>query len=239
MRRFVVIGQRATASAGFSLTDIPGTSGRLDVLIRCVRAALLVSHGLRRDTAVYLVLLGGPEAPRSLRIDGAAARYLRPDERSLAVTLQKALAEASKARLAAQLSREGLLLGETIEETAARAAWAAARGSFVAIRPGIAVAEGGLAAVLADLGPEVAAHVLEEGAPDLRESALEGENPVFFLGDHLGFDEASRGLLAQLGALAVGVGPVSLQADDVIAIVANELDRREARFRAPGASPLP
>ena len=58
-RRFVVIGQSATASPDFSLVDIAGTSGRLDVLLRCLRAALLVSHGLRRDTVVYLVLLGG------------------------------------------------------------------------------------------------------------------------------------------------------------------------------------
>ena len=82
MRRFVVIGQTATASGDFSLEDLPSTSGRLDVLLRCVRAALLVSHGLRRDTVVYLVLLGGPLAPRTVRVDGAIATYVRPDERS-------------------------------------------------------------------------------------------------------------------------------------------------------------
>src|SRR5215207_1855813 len=94
MRRFVVIGQRATASPEFSLLDIPGTSGRLDVLLRCVRAALLVSHGLRRDVVVYLVLQGGPRAPRTVRIDGATARFVRPDERSLATLVQKSLAAA-------------------------------------------------------------------------------------------------------------------------------------------------
>ena len=41
-RRFVVIGQQASASPDFSLLDLPGTSGRLDVLLRCLRAALLV-----------------------------------------------------------------------------------------------------------------------------------------------------------------------------------------------------
>src|SRR5260370_35313604 len=90
-RRFVVVGRRAIASADFSLVDLPGTSGRLDVLLRCVRAALLVSHGLRRDTVVYLVLLGGPRAPRTLPIDASAAKYLRPDQRSLATLAKKAL----------------------------------------------------------------------------------------------------------------------------------------------------
>src|SRR5262245_20269818 len=92
MRRFVVVGQKASASPDFSLDDLPATSGRLDVLLRCLRAALLVSHGLREDTIVYLVLQGGPRAPRALRIEGAAARFVRPDERSLAVLVKKVLA---------------------------------------------------------------------------------------------------------------------------------------------------
>ena len=74
MRCFVVIGQKATASADFSLSDIPGTSCRLDVLLRCIRAALLLSHELRRDTVVYLVLQGGPRAPRTVRAALAKAK---------------------------------------------------------------------------------------------------------------------------------------------------------------------
>jgi tRNA (pseudouridine54-N1)-methyltransferase len=200
MRRFIVIGQRATASPDFSLTNLPASSGRLDVLLRCLRAALLFSHGLRRDTVVYLVLLGGPRAPRSLRVEGATARFLRPDERSLAVLAQKVLA-------APVVAGEGSGSG------------------FVAVRPGIAVAEGGLDAVLADLGP-TALYVLEEGALDLRDAALDEPDSAFFLGDHVGFDETTRARLAALGATAVGVGPVSVHADDAVVLVNNELDRR-------------
>jgi tRNA (pseudouridine54-N1)-methyltransferase len=195
VRRFVVIGQRASASPAFSLADLPATSGRLDVLLRCLRAALLVSHGLRRDTVAYLVLLGGPDAPRTVRVDGATAKFVRPDERSLAVLVQKALAQP--------LDRDG----------------------FTQLRHGIAVAAGGLEAVLADRG-EGALHVLEEGAPDVRAVVL-GPNPVFFLGDHQGFDDATRATLARLGAVPVSLGPVSVHAEDAIVLVANELDRRD------------
>ena len=204
LRRFVILGQKATASPDFSLINLPASSGRLDVLLRCLRAALLYSHGLRRDTVVYLVLLGGPRAPRTLRIEGATARFLRPDERSLAVLAQKALAAPVEAR------------GD----------------EFVHVRPGIAVAEGGLEAVLADLGPATL-HVLEEGAPDLREAALAGRDPAFFLGDHVGFDETTRARLAALGATPVGVGPVSVHADDAVVLVVNELDRRATISRRP------
>ncbi len=115
-----MIGRTARSTPDFKLQDLPGTSGRLDVLVRCVRAALLCSHTIRDDTIVYLVMLGGP--PRALRIDGALAQYVRPDERNLAVLVQKALSRVTSA--------EG----------------------FVELRQGIAVAAGGLDVVLADLG---------------------------------------------------------------------------------------
>lgn len=195
MKRFVVIGRRATASPDFLLVDVPGTAGRLDVLLRCLRAALLVSHGLRRDVVVYLVLLGGPRAPRCLRVEGAAARFLRPDERSLATLVQKALAAPAEGR------------------------------AFVAVRPGIAVADGGLDAVIEDLG-EGALYLLDEGGEDLREAVLDARDGVFIVGDHLGFDEATRARVDALHPVALRVGPVSVHADDVVALVSNELDRR-------------
>jgi tRNA (pseudouridine54-N1)-methyltransferase len=121
MRRFVIVGQRARTEGDFLLADIPSTSGRVDVLLRAVRSALLVSHSVRRDTVVYLVLLGSPERVRTVRIEGAASKYLRPDERSLATTLKKAL-------------------HCPISE-----------GTFTPVRPGIAVAAQGLACVFPDL----------------------------------------------------------------------------------------
>jgi tRNA (pseudouridine54-N1)-methyltransferase len=200
MRRFVVVGQKAAAAGDFSLDDLPGTSGRLDVLLRCVRAATLVSHGLRRDVVVYLVLEGGPRAPRGLRLDAARAKFIRPDERSLATLARKVLAS--------QADEPG--------------------AGFVEVKPGISLASGGLADVLADVGAATP-YVLEEGAPDLRDDPGLGQgDAVFFVGDHLGFSAATRARLAAIGARPVGVGPVSLHAEDVITIVTNELDRREA-----------
>src|SRR5579859_1075721 len=88
VRRFVIIGQKATASDDFLLDDLAGTSGRLDVLLRCIRAAILTSHGVRRDVVVYLLLQGGAKAPRVLRVDPVATKFLRPDERSLAMLVK-------------------------------------------------------------------------------------------------------------------------------------------------------
>jgi tRNA (pseudouridine54-N1)-methyltransferase len=121
-RRFVVIGRTAIASSRFSLDDLPSTSGRLDVLLRCLRAGLLISHGKREDTVVYLVLLGGELAPRTLRFDGRDVRFLRPDERHLATTVRKVL---------------------SMETTSV---------DFQSVKPGISIARGGVDAVLRDIG---------------------------------------------------------------------------------------
>ena len=91
MRNFVIVGHKATTNPNFSLEDIPGTSGRLDILCRSVTAAFVISHGIRKDVCVYLVLLGGV-VTKTIRLQGETLRHLNPDERTTAALLKKALA---------------------------------------------------------------------------------------------------------------------------------------------------
>jgi len=89
MKEFIIIGHKAVTTS-FSLNDLPGAAGRMDILCRCVNSALFLSHDLRRDVRVYLILKGGAQ-PRLVRFDGASVRYLSPDERSAASLIKKAL----------------------------------------------------------------------------------------------------------------------------------------------------
>lgn len=91
MRRFIVTGHRAITSADFKLDDLCGSTGRLDILLRCVNSAFFLSHGIRKDVEIQLMLLGQPNPPKTVRIDGSEVKYLNPDERSTAALIRNAL----------------------------------------------------------------------------------------------------------------------------------------------------
>jgi len=92
----VVIGHRATTSAEFSLDDLSGATGRLDILLRCITSSFHLSHGIRIDVETHLVLQGPPNPPRTLRFVGSELKYLNPDERSTAALVRNALSAKSE-----------------------------------------------------------------------------------------------------------------------------------------------
>lgn len=94
MRAFIVLGHRVPLTPDFSLNDLPGSAGRLDILCRCVTAAFCLSHGIRRDVMVYLVL----QDQVVVRLDGSRLKHLNPDERSTAALIQKALTAFAESR---------------------------------------------------------------------------------------------------------------------------------------------
>ena len=60
MTVFAIVGHIARTDGGYSLNDLPGSGGRMDVICRCVNASFFLSHDLRRDVECYLVLCGAP-----------------------------------------------------------------------------------------------------------------------------------------------------------------------------------
>lgn len=93
MRQFLVVGHDAPTEPDFSLDDIAGGAGRLDVLCRCVNSAFFLSHDLREEVKVHLVL--GDEY--TVTFDGAHLRRLNPDERSTAALIRGALEKKCEA----------------------------------------------------------------------------------------------------------------------------------------------
>jgi tRNA (pseudouridine54-N1)-methyltransferase len=87
MRQFLVVGHDAPTAPEFSLDDLAGGAGRLDVLCRCVTSAFFLSHSIREAVQVHLVV--GDEF--TVRFDGRTIRRLNPDERSTAALIRTAL----------------------------------------------------------------------------------------------------------------------------------------------------
>jgi tRNA (pseudouridine54-N1)-methyltransferase len=193
MRNFIVVGHKATTLPNFSLEDIPGTSGRLDILCRAVTAAFVLSHGIRKDVCVYLVLLGG-EIPKTIQLRGETLRHLNPDERTTAALLKKALAVPA-----------------TPEWTMSTSGIFVRTGGLAELLTNLKDAK---LIYLREDGADIRG--LDEDCQ--RGCSLSGET-AFILGDHTGMTPEEEALIEQTGAKVVSLGATSLHADHCIVLL--------------------
>ncbi|MFH0815400.1 MAG: tRNA (pseudouridine(54)-N(1))-methyltransferase TrmY [Methanobacteriota archaeon] len=91
MREFVFVAHRVPRGGDFTLNDLTGAGGRVDLVARSVGAALLLSHGIRRDTLAHVIINTNPAKPRHICFDWEKVRYLNPDERNGASLIRNAL----------------------------------------------------------------------------------------------------------------------------------------------------
>ncbi len=85
MRAFLVVGHKFKGD--INLNDLPG-SGRIDVIARCINAAIFLSHNIRRDVIFFAYF---PRISTRIKIDASRVRYLNPDERSTAALIRNAI----------------------------------------------------------------------------------------------------------------------------------------------------
>jgi len=93
MRQFIVLGHDVPTEPDFSLDDIAGGAGRLDVLCRCVNSAFFLSHAIREDVRTHLIL----QDEFTVSFEGSDLHRLNPDERSTAALVRNALEEREEA----------------------------------------------------------------------------------------------------------------------------------------------
>ena len=117
-RVFVLIANKAVTKP-FNLNDLAGSAGRMDIACRFISQSLFISHGIRKNSEVYVILKGEPDPPKTLRIIGNDVKYLAPDERNIGGMIKKALKENvdkkwKKVSHGVYISKKGL--GELLEE---------------------------------------------------------------------------------------------------------------------------
>ncbi|RCV65320.1 tRNA (pseudouridine54-N1)-methyltransferase [Methanophagales archaeon] len=92
MKQFIIYARKAVTSPDFTLDDLPGSGGRMDLVARCICNALWISHDLRRDTCIHVVACGTPNPPVVISFFGDRLRGVSPDERNIAAWIKKTLA---------------------------------------------------------------------------------------------------------------------------------------------------
>ena len=197
MREFIVVGHKARTDGNFNLNDLPGSGGRMDILCRCINCALFLSHDLRRDVIIYLVLLGEPDMPKIVKFKGENVKYLNPDERSSGSLIKKALERSAIPRW-----REST-----------RGVWVRV-GGLADLLEEVLIKDKRL-------------FYLQEDGGDIRDRFKENvpDNTVFVLGDHTGMTPEEETVILDSDAKTINVGPISLHADHCIILVNNEIDR--------------
>lgn len=106
MRIFIVLGHSAVTTPNFNLDDLPGSGGRIDILCRCVNSAFCLSHDIRRDVLLYLVL----QDRVTIRFVGNRLKHLNPDERSTGALIRKALKAKAGGKVSERESTPGIFV---------------------------------------------------------------------------------------------------------------------------------
>ncbi|MGQ9582864.1 MAG: tRNA (pseudouridine(54)-N(1))-methyltransferase TrmY [Thermoplasmatota archaeon] len=237
MRRFVVVGHDVPVDGDFTLNDLCGGAGRLDVLLRCVSSAFFISHGIRRNVEVYLVLPGGfgtmgpaPDSPRAFSgkagweekglLGGSDPRRYQQNR---AAAGHSGSSGPKTLRFAGWELR---YLNPDERSTAALVRTALLKrlegGGETASTPGIYVSRRGLADLLGTLPGPV--WLAEDGGPWPPEGLP--EESTFYLSDHHNFRPDEEEALRAACARRVSLGPASLHSHHCITIVHWLMDKR-------------
>ena len=83
-RAFLIKASKSCTAPIFSVRSLASTSGRLDVIIRCIFSAFIWNGLIRKDTKFYAVLEGPPSPPLVIEIDGSELNYLPNNELGMA-----------------------------------------------------------------------------------------------------------------------------------------------------------
>lgn len=199
-RFFILKANEACTSSDFKLNDLPASSGRLDVVCRCIIAALLVAKKIRDDTVFIALLEGKPKPPVQLKLDGKRLETSPYSEVGVASMLKKVLGE--------QFEKDKEYVPQY---------W---RGASLARKSYMEVLD-------SELGSSQLYYLHERGE-DIRkvDIDLDGDS-IFVLGSNKGLSAEDEEPLDRLGAKRISVGPLSYLSSQVITLVQCELDRRK------------
>ncbi len=199
MREFLYYSRTAPTAGSYIKEDLQ-ESGRIDIAIHVVIASFFLSHKIRTDTKLHLLFAGSPDPSKHLEMFPVTEGETGVDKIYLA---KKDVSSVIKKML--YKYREG----ENREVFPGF--WIEKKGFLELVRE------------FAEKGRNL--YVLDAGGEDIRDVEIK-ENPIFVLGDHKGLPEKELKRLRKL-CTPVSIGKRTYFASQTVAVVNNELDRRE------------
>jgi tRNA (pseudouridine54-N1)-methyltransferase len=200
MREIIYYSRTAPTTGSYIDKEDLASSGRIDIAVHTVIASFFLSHTIRTDTRLHLCFAGPPDPSKHLELQPVTEGKTGLDKIYLA---KKDVSGVLKKML--YKFREG----EKKE-----------------VFPGFWIERKGLLELVKEIvksGKSV--YILDPEGEDIREAKID-ENPVFILGDHKGLPGKEIKRLKEM-CNAVTIGPKIYFASHTIAVLHNELDRRE------------
>lgn len=198
MRELIYYSRTAPTSGNFG-TDLQ-KAGRIDIAIHVVIAAFFLSHKIRTDARLNLIFAGPPTPPRHLTLFPVTEGETGIDKIYLAKTDVSTILKKMLYKYREGENRE--------------------------VFPGFWIEKKGLLELAGEMYKQGRnLYVLDADGEDIRKAEIK-ENPVFILGDHKGLPLKEYKRLRQI-CKPVSIGKKVYFASQTVAVVNNELDRRE------------
>jgi len=199
MREFIFYSRTGPTAGNFIKDDLM-KSGRLDIAIHTVIAAFFLSHSFRNDVKLHLVFAGHPDPVKHL--------ILKPENQGQTGVDKIYLSKKDVSGLIKRMlyKYKPNILSEVFP------------GYWIEKKPLMKVVE-----ELVEEGRSI--YLLDSRGEDIRSINIE-PNPIFLLGDHLGIDSKELKRLKKI-CTPVSIGKRTYFASQTLAIVNNEIDRRE------------
>lgn len=200
MREFIYYSRSAPTS-GRVIGDDLMQAGRLDIAVHTVIAAFFLSHKLREDARLHLIFAGMPDPPKHLEFKPATEGKTGEDKIYL-----------NKRDIAKLIKRMLYKYREGEKREVFPGYWIEKKGML------------GLVKEMHNAGKTL--YLLDAHGEDVRSLDIPLSNVMFILGDHLGLPDKELKRLRQL-CTPVSIGKRTYFASHTVAIINNELDRRE------------
>jgi len=206
MKHFIYFSSKATTSgkalSGKNVNLMK--AGRIDIAIHSLIQGLFLSHNVREDIKFHFVFYGMPDPPKHIEIQ---------------VKKEEGMPETGKKVGSLDISKKdvGTLLKKTLYKYRP--------GEKREVFPGVFIEKKSFVKVIEELindGSEV--FILDKKGEDIRKIEIK-DNCVFILGDQEGLPKKELKRFNKI-VKRVSIGPKMYFASQTIAIVNNELDRR-------------